>query len=88
MSMEKGSWDYSTLWQETLKQMRTDFSEQEYVMWFKNLTYNRSDEDHITLAVPSSFYRDQIIQRYQSNIEDKLLELQGTPLKVKFIIET
>jgi chromosomal replication initiator protein len=86
--MEKGSWDYSTLWQETLKHIHAELSEQEYVMWFKNLTYNKSDENNITLAVPSSFYRDQIIQRYQSNIEDKLLELQGTPLKVKFVIET
>jgi len=88
MSMDKGSWDYSTLWQETLKHIRADFSEQEYVMWFKNLTYIESDENSITLTVPSSFYRDQIIQRYQINIEDKLLELQGTPLKVNFVIET
>ena len=88
MSMEEGSWDYSTLWEETLKHMRADFSEQEYVMWFKNLIYNGSDENHIALAVPSSFYKDQIIQRYQNSIEDKLLELQGTPIKVKFVIET
>ena len=68
MSMEEGSWDYSTLWEETLKHMRADFSEQEYVMWFKNLIYNGSDENHIALAVPSSFYKDHIIQRYQNSI--------------------
>jgi chromosomal replication initiator protein len=87
MSMEEGSWDYSSLWEETLKQIRTDLNEQEYIMWFRNLVYSGSDENHITLSVPSSFYRDQIIQRYQTNIEDKILELQGTPLKLKLIID-
>ncbi len=86
--MEEGSWDYSSLWDETLKHIRTELSEQEYVMWFKNLIYSDSDANHITLSVPSSFYKDQIIQRYQSNIEDKLLELQGTPLKLQFVIDT
>jgi chromosomal replication initiator protein len=88
MPMEEASWDYSSLWDETLKHIRAELSEQEYVMWFKNLVYNDSDANHITLSVPSSFYKDQIIQRYQSDIEDKLLALQGSPLKLQFIIET
>ena len=66
--MEDGSWDYTSLWKETLRQIRDDVSEQEFVMWFKNLNYTGSDEANITLAVPSSFFKDQITQRYQTSI--------------------
>lgn len=56
-------------------------------MWFRNLLYLSSDENTIILAVPSSFYKDQITQRYLSRIEEKMMELQGSPLKLKFNIK-
>ena len=56
-------------------------------MWFRNLIYLSSDENTIILAVPSSFYKDQITQRYLSRIEEKMMELQGIPLKLKFSIK-
>jgi chromosomal replication initiator protein len=81
------SWDYSSLWKETLKHIKAEISEQEYIMWFRNLLYLSSDENTIILAVPSSFYKDQITQRYLSRIEEKMMELQGSPLKLKFNIK-
>jgi chromosomal replication initiator protein len=47
-------------------------SEQEFVMWFQQIEYARSEEQTITVAVPSSFYRDQVKQRYLDLIEEKL----------------
>ena len=85
--MADGFWDYSSLWEEVLRYIREEISEQEYLMWFKNLVYDSSDEKLIILAVPSSFYRDQISQRYQTDIENKLFELQGTAIKIQYDIK-
>ena len=85
--MSNGVWDYSSLWKEVVNQIQRSISEQEYVTWFSNTHYVGSDEGSITLSVPSSFYKDQISQRYQLRLESTLQELQGTPIKVNFRIE-
>ena len=85
--MEDGYWDYSSLWNETLRHIKEEISEQEFLMWFNNLGYQNSEEKLIFLSVPSSFYRDQLSQRYQSHIEAKLYELQGTPIKIQYLIK-
>lgn len=78
------SWDYSIFWKEAMDQIQGELEEQEFAMWF-NLAYHSSTEDEITITVPSSFYRDQVKQRYQSYIEDKLQELTGK--KISLLIE-
>lgn len=82
------SWDYSIFWQEAVKQLKSSLSEQEFVMWFKNIGYNSSEEGKIMLSVPSSFYRDQVKQRYLGIISEKLLDLSGFPLEVDFLVQT
>jgi chromosomal replication initiator protein len=64
-----------------MDQIHSELEEQEFAMWF-NLEYHSSTENEITITVPSSFYRDQVKQRYQSYIEDKLQELTGKHLKL------
>jgi chromosomal replication initiator protein len=78
------NWDYGVFWEETIKQIRQEVSEQEYSMWFNQIQYSRSEEQQIIVSVPSSFYRDQVKQRYLAMIENKLLELSGTPIKLSF----
>jgi len=84
--MSKESWDYSLFWFEAMKQLKEDISPQEYTMWLNNISYHSSDEKNIIVEVPSSFYRDQIKQRYISKIENKLHELSGDTIKVDFVI--
>ncbi len=79
-------WDYSIFWQEVLNQIQAQISEQEYVMWFRNLQYYASRENEIILAVPSSFYRDQVKQRYLKLIQDILFDLSGMSIQVTFEI--
>lgn len=74
-------WDYSIFWKEAMDQIQSELEEQEFAMWF-NLEYSSSVEDEITITVPSSFYRDQVKQRYQSYIEEKLHELTGKQIKL------
>ena len=56
-------------------------------MWFDNLGYEGSDAASLTIHVPSSFYRDQVQQRYSPRIEHKLKELSGNPIAVEFIVK-
>ena len=81
------TWDYSVFWKETLNQIRSEVSDQEWVMWFNNIDYNSSSESTIVLGVPSSFYRDQVKQRYLSIMEDCLFKLAGTQISVDFIVK-
>lgn len=80
------AWDYEIFWKEAMSQIRNELEEQEYAMWF-NLEYLRSSENEICIAVPSSFYRDQVKQRYQHYIENKLHELSGKALALQFEIK-
>lgn len=79
------AWDYSLLWKEALNQIQKEVGEQEFSMWF-NLEYIESTETIITVSVPSSFYKDQVKQKYQNFIEDKLFELVGKKLAIDFAI--
>ena len=85
--MDSATWDYSVFWKEALNQIREELSEQEYLMWFKNIEYARSEEKSVIVAVPSSFYKDQIKQRYLPIMQSKLFELSGNDLKIDFEIK-
>ncbi|HOJ97962.1 MAG TPA: chromosomal replication initiator protein DnaA [Termitinemataceae bacterium] len=77
------TWDYEIFWKEALNQIRQELGEHEFAMWF-NMEYLHSTEKEIVVAVPSSFYRDQVSMRYKNLIEGKLHELAGKDLKVIF----
>jgi chromosomal replication initiator protein len=79
-------WNYEVFWKETINQFRNELSEQEFTMWF-NLEYLSAAEYEIFLGVPSSFYKDQVKQRYQARIEDKLKELMGKEVAVSFEVK-
>ncbi len=85
--MATDSWDYQIFWKEATKQLRSELSEQEFVMWFENLSYHSAHEQEIVLAVPSSFYRDQVKQRYLRKIQDTLEDLAGKRFEVSFVID-
>ena len=83
--MEKRS--YEAFWKQALKEIAGDISEQEFATWFRGLDYSASGDSQITLSVPSSFVKDQISQRYLTRIEEKLAELAGHEVSVKFSIQ-
>jgi chromosomal replication initiator protein len=84
---EENRWDYSIFWKEGLNLIREQISEQEWVMWFNNIEYTSSREGTLVVTVPSSFYRDQVKQRYLKLIENTLLELSGHTLTLDFEIK-
>ena len=84
--MDSTAAGYSVFWDEAIKQLRSEISEQEYSMWFSGMNFLRSAEDTIVVSVPSYFYRDQVKQRYLTLIEEKLYELSGRPFSLQFEI--
>jgi chromosomal replication initiator protein len=89
---EKGflmaEWDYQVFWNETMNQLRADLGEEEFSVWFGNLKYLRAGETGLNIAVPSSFYRDQVKSRYQKLIEGRLKDLSGKDLGIDFEVIT
>jgi chromosomal replication initiator protein len=79
--------DYEVFWKETINQIRSNLMEQEFSVWFGNVEYLRSEENRVIMAVPSSFYRDQIKTRYQKLIQNTLKELTGKDLLVEFEVK-
>jgi chromosomal replication initiator protein len=85
--METSKRGYEAFWKQALKEIAGDISEQEFATWFRGIEYSSSGDSQITLSVPSSFVKDQISQRYLTRIEEKLAELAGHELSVKFSIQ-
>jgi chromosomal replication initiator protein len=80
-------WDYKVFWDETLNLIREEKEEQEFAMWFE-LEYLRATEKEIMVAVPSTFYRDQVKRRYQNYIETKIKSLTGKEISLAFEVKS
>jgi chromosomal replication initiator protein len=85
--VESGKKSYEAFWKQALKDLMDDISDQEFSTWFRGIEYTGSGDSQIMLSVPSSFIKDQISQRYLAKIEEKLAELAGQELTVKFSIQ-
>ena len=86
LSIDVSVWDYEVFWNEAVAHLRSEITEQEYQTWFSGMTYAGADDSQVRLYVPSSFYRDQVNQRYRSQLEESLFELSGQQLRVTFEI--
>jgi chromosomal replication initiator protein len=79
--------DYQLFWSETLNLIKKEKEESEFAMWFSQVEYLKATENTITLGVPSAFYRDQVKQRYQKDIETKLRGLTGKDIGILFEVK-
>ena len=81
--------DYSIFWAEAIRQLIEEglLSEQEHQMWFRNMTVLGVDSQCLLLSVPSNFYRDQVKERYQEVLEQKLNALIGSSFTIAFEIQ-
>ena len=84
LSIDASVWDYEVFWTEAVAHLRSEITEQEYQTWFSGMSYAGADDSQVRLYVPSSFYRDQVNQRYRSQLEESLFELSGQHLRVTF----
>ena len=85
--MKAGEWNYEVFWKEGVSQIQEEISEQEFLMWIRNMEYLASNDSQIVIGVPSTFYKDQVSQRYLRRIEAKLFELSGHKIALTFKIQ-
>ena len=85
--MKAGEWNYEVFWKEGVSQIQEEISEQEFLMWIRNMEYLASNDSQIVIGVPSTFYKDQVSQRYLRRIEAKLFELSGHKIALTFQIQ-
>ena len=78
--------DYEAYWNEARNRIRDAITNQEYDTWLRNMEYSDSDPGTIKLAVPSTFHRDQVAQRFQPALERELSELSPQPLKLSLVV--
>ena len=86
-NMAEDNWNYNVFWKEAMSVIRSEVTDQEWMMWFNNIEYDNSEESKIVLRVPSSFYRDQVKQRYLPIMEERLFELAGAKIAVDFVVQ-
>ena len=86
LSSNGSVWDYEVFWNEAVTHLRSEITEQEYQTWFSGMSYAGADDSQVRLNVPSSFYRDQVDQRYRTKLEESLFDLSGQHLRITFEI--
>ena len=80
------TWDYSDFWSEALRQLKKKLSD--FDQTWLNIEYRGSSERAITAAVPSAFYRDQLILKgYKDRIEDELEALAGERITLQLEVK-
>ena len=80
------TWDYSDFWSEALRQLRRELSDFEQT-WL-NIEYRGSAQNVIKGAVPSAFYRDQLILKgYKARIEDEIEALAGQRITLELEVK-
>lgn len=84
--------NYIEFWNETLRQIKNDLTSenrsQEYEMWFSSAQYLGDDSSTIQIALPSSFMKDQFVNRkYDQVLVNKMQELTGKIFNFSFEVK-
>jgi chromosomal replication initiator protein len=69
------------LWDEAMQQLKAQFGTKP-MDWWTPLKYTSSSENEIVITAPSAYHRDRVKSRFMTQIETKILELAGKPLKI------
>jgi chromosomal replication initiator protein len=76
-----GAKDYKTLWNDAMQQLKAEFGSQS-IDWWTPLKYADSSDSEIVVSAPSAYHRDQVKTRFMTQIDEKIGDLAGKPLKI------
>lgn len=80
--------DARTLWTGCATSLREQVSEATWKTWFEAISPVESDEDHLTLAVPSSLVKERLEGRYLSLIEHAVAAASARPMAIRLEVHT
>jgi len=78
--------DYRKNWDECLKYIEGNISEQAFQTWFTGVTVSSIDENTITLQVPNQFHFEWLESKYRNLIDDAVEKKFGKALIVNYSI--
>lgn len=78
--------DSKQLWDATLARIEIDVSRPNFVTWFKNTSIQKIDGGSVILAVPNTFVRDWLQNKYHSFILRALRENHENVRGVEYVI--
>jgi len=78
--------NFILFWNETVNIIKDKISPQEFDMWFNSISFNSSEDKTIVLNVPSQFFLNQIMERFDALIHTILFELTGQKISVNYKI--
>lgn len=83
--------NYRVFWEEALKQIHEEYKsknlEDEFKLWF-NMEYVEDTLSEITVSVPSDFmWKTMSDKGYVSDIQNKIQELTGQNISIKYILK-
>tara|TARA_Y100000590_G_scaffold462048_1_gene625177 strand:- start:349 stop:1740 length:1392 start_codon:yes stop_codon:yes gene_type:complete len=74
-------------WKEILKKFQTNFGNDIYESWIKNINLEKEFNHYVILSAPTRFVRDWIVSRYADKILDIIKEYKKTIQRIEFLIE-
>ena len=79
--------NYKSYWEATLKLLKKETDDISSI-YLDSLKYKDSKENCLILAVPSQFYKDQIMQKYSFKIEKELFLLSNTKITLEINVDS
>ena len=76
----------SELWVSVTSKIKTIVTEQAYATWFEPIRPIAIENHSLTLEVPSKFYYEWIDSHYGTILLDKLKEITGESLKIRYSV--
>ena len=78
----------STLWDQTLAELRHDLPSQEYVAWISCLRMAPEGSDALTVEAPSAFHRNWVQKHFLERIRSTVASVAGHPVPVVVAVGT
>ena len=75
------------IWNEVLKKFKSNFGNDIYESWIKNINLKKEFNHYVVLSAPTRFVRDWIVSRYADKILDILKTFKKSIQRIEFLIE-
>ena len=75
------------IWNEVLKKFQSNFGNDIYESWIKNINLKKEFNHYVVLSAPTRFVRDWIVSRYADKILDILKTFKKSIQRIEFLIE-
>lgn len=74
------------MWEHALAALKNKLSDQVFDAWFRPITFEKIEQDTITLKVPNKFFKDWLANNYVDLIRETLFLEVGRPVEISIVV--